>query len=181
MTRQEKEKEVAWYREQFQGIKALFLTDFKGLTVEEMNRLRADIRNVGTSYKVLKNTLVRRAYEDTDVALLGGDIVGPRAAAWTAEDDKVPPLAKVLADFAKNHEKLELVRAVVSGQVVDPAGVVALSKLPARDVLLGGLLGSMLAPVGGFVNTLAAVPRALLNVLKAIEEQKNASSESAAG
>jgi large subunit ribosomal protein L10 len=171
---------LAYLREEFRTVKGLFLTDFQGLTVGEMNALRSALRRTGAKYKVLKNTLVRIAYQDTDVSLLAQDVVGPRAAAWTDLEDKIPSVAKVLIDFAKGNPKLQLIRGVVVRQLVSPADMDALSKLPGREELLARLLATMIAPVSALVNTFAAVPRSFLNVLKAIEEQKNASSESPA-
>ncbi len=181
MTREEKEKQVAWLREQFLGVKALFLTDFQGLTVSEMNQLRSELRNQGITFKVCKNTLVRLAYQDTDVAIIEPDLAGPRAAAWTHSVDNVPAMAKVLADFAKGHPKFSVVRGILDGKLVQPSEIETLSKLPSREELLGMLLGTMKGPIRAFVNTLAAVPRSFLNVLKAIEEKKSAVSESSAG
>ncbi len=111
------------------------------------------------------------------MAAIGSDLVGPRAAAWTTTEDAVPMMAKTLMDFAKAHPKLELVRGVLKGKSLDRASLEALSTLPSREVLLGRLLGTMIAPVSAFVNTLAAIPRSFLNVLKRIEEQKGASTE----
>jgi len=181
LTRDEKEKQVAWLRDQFQTAKALFLTNFQGMSVAEMNQLRSELRSRGVDLKVMKNTLVRLADKDTDVAVLDADLVGPRAAAWTKTDDNVPAMAKVLVDFAKTHPKLELVRGVLKGKIVEPSEMDVLSKLPSREELLGRLLATMLAPVSGFVNTLAAIPRSFLNVLKAIEDQKSGSSQAAEG
>jgi len=179
LKREEKEKQVAWLRGHFKSARALFLADFKSLSVAETNALRAELRNRGVTFRVLKNTLVRLAYEDTSVAVIGPDLVGPRAAAWTDTDENVPAMAKVLVDFAKTHPNLGLVRGVLNGKLVDPSDMETLSRLPSREELLGRVLGTMMAPVSAFVNTLAAVPRSFLNVLKAIEEQKSASSGSA--
>lgn len=179
MNRQEKEKRVDWLSEQFRGAKALFLTNFQGLSVAEMNALRSELRNRGVNYKVMKNTLVRLAYQDTDVASLGPDFVGPRAAAWTETSDNAPAMAKVLVDFAKAHPNLTLIRGVLDGKLVEPTEMEALSTLPPREELLARVLGTMKAPMNAFVSTLAAVPRSLLTVLKAIEEQKSSSSEPA--
>jgi large subunit ribosomal protein L10 len=179
LNRQEKEKRVDWLNEQFRGAKALFLTNFQGLSVAEMNALRSELRNRGVNYKVMKNTLVRLAYQDTDVAGLGPDFVGPRAAAWTETSDNAPAMAKVLVDFAKAHPNLTLIRGVLDGKLVEPTEMETLSTLPPREELLARVLGTMKAPVNAFVNTLAAVPRSLLTVLKAIEEQKSSSSEPA--
>jgi large subunit ribosomal protein L10 len=181
LTREEKEKEVAWLREQFQGIKGLFLTDYQGLTVAEMNDLRTRLRAVGITYKVVKNTLARRALEETPVAPVEEYVVGPRGAAWTDEDDKIPPMAKVLVEFAKDHPKLNLVRGVVGGTVVDSNQMESLSKLPSREELLARLVGNLAAPVGALVRILAQLPRSVVTVLKAIEEQKKTASDSAAG
>lgn len=179
MNRQQKEKEVAWLRERFQSARVLVLTNFTGLTVSEMNQLRSMLRKEGASFKVLKNTLARLAYPDTDVALLSEDLVGPRAAAWTDTDEKAVAMAKVLVDFVKTHPNLELIRGVVQGQKLAPSDVETLSKLPSREQLLARLCGTMNAPVGAFVNTLAAVVRSLLNVLTAIEEKKGGLPEAA--
>ncbi len=179
LNRQEKEKRVDWLNEQFRGAKALFLTNFQGLSVAEMNALRSELRNRGVNYKVMKNTLVRLAYQDTDVAGLGPDFVGPRAAAWTETSDNARAMAKVLVDFAKAHPNLTLIRGVLDGKLVEPKEMETLSTLPPREELLARVLGTMKAPVNAFVNTLAAVPRSLLTVLKAIEEQKSSSDEPA--
>ncbi len=179
LNRQEKEKRVDWLNEQFRDVKALFLTNFQGLSVSEMNALRSELRNRGINYKVMKNTLVRLAYQDTDVATLGPDFVGPRAAAWTEASDNVPAMAKVLVDFAKAHPNLTLIRGVLDGKLIEPNDMEVLSTLPPREELIARVLGTMKAPVNAFVSTLAAVPRSFLTVLKAIEEQKSSSSESA--
>ena len=105
--------------------------------LQETNALRAELRNRGVTFRVLKNTLVRLAYEDTNVAVIGPDLVGPRAAAWTDTDENVPAMAKVLVDFAKTHPNLGLVRGVLNGKLVDPSDMETLSRLPSREELLG--------------------------------------------
>jgi large subunit ribosomal protein L10 len=177
LKREEKERQITWLHEELKTAKALFLTDFQGLSVSEMNALRSELRNRGIKFKVLKNTLARLAYKDTDVSVLGPDRAGPRAAAWTDNDDTVPIMAKVLTEFAKTHQNLGLIRGMLNGKTVNPSDMETLSKLPSREELLGRLLGQLMAPVSSFVNVLAAVPRSLLNVLKAIEEQKASPSE----
>ncbi|MGC8659377.1 MAG: 50S ribosomal protein L10 [Desulfomonilaceae bacterium] len=172
MKREDKEKQVAWLRDQFQGAKAVVLMDFHGLTVSEMNALRSEVRTRGGAMKVLKNTLVRLAFKGTDVECLGPDLHGTRAAVWTQNDDNVPNLAKSLVDFAKTHPNLALIKGELQGQVFESSELDALAKLPSKEELLGRVLGTMIAPVSAFVGTLAAVPRSFLNVLKAIEEKK---------
>lgn len=172
MNKDEKEKQVAWLRDQFQGVKAVFLVNFQGLTVSEMTSLRSELRARGASLKVLKNTLVRLAYKGTHVECLGPDLVGPRAAVWTHSEDDVPALAKVLVDFAKTHPNLGLIKGELQSQLFESSDLESLAKLPPREELLGRLLGTMVAPISSFVGTLAAVPRSFLTVLKAIEEKK---------
>lgn len=181
MNRQEKEQQVAWLRNELDGVKALFLTDYRGLTVGEMNSLRTELRNAGISFRVLKNTLALIATKDSEFSAIGDDLVGPRAAAWTKEDDGIPAMAKALIDFAKEKPNLELVGGVYGGKRISVDELKTLSQLPSREELLATLLGTMTAPMSAFVRTLVAVPQSLLNGLKAIEEQKNASPESAAG
>jgi large subunit ribosomal protein L10 len=177
VTRDEKEKHVAWLHEQFEGIAALFLTDFQGLTVSELNRLRSELRDRGINFKVLKNTLTRLAYKDTDVFAVADKLVGPRAAAWTRDRNTVPSMAKVLVDFAKSNPKLGLIGGVLNGKTLEASQLETLSTLPSREELLSKLFGTMIAPVGAFVGVLAAVPRSLLTVLKAIGEKRSPSPE----
>lgn len=181
MTRKEKEVQTAWLRDQFRQARALFLTDFSGLTVAEMNSLRSQLREQEVKFKVVKNTLARRAYVDTDVAAVGEDLVGPRAAAWTPDEDKAPAVAKILVDFAKTNPNLELISGVLSGQRVLGSELEALSQMPGKDELRAKLLGTMIAPLSSFVGTLAAVPRSLVTVLKAIEDKKAETAEPSAG
>jgi large subunit ribosomal protein L10 len=177
LTRQDKEKEVAWLRDQFQGIRGLILTDYQGMTVAELNDLRSELRKHDVSFKVVKNTLARLACPDTDVALVHEHMVGPRGWAWTDHDENLADMAKVLVDFSKNNKKLELIGGMLAGTKVDAEDLAELAKLPPRDVLLAKALGTMIAPVSSFVNTLAAIPRSFLNVLKAIEQQKEGAAE----
>ncbi|MEW6351304.1 MAG: 50S ribosomal protein L10 [Thermodesulfobacteriota bacterium] len=179
MNRKQKEEQVAWLHEQFSAVQVLFLADCQGMKVSEMDRLRAEMRSRGASVKILKNTLARRAYEGTPVSVIGDSIVGPRAATWTSDPNAAPAMAKALIDFAKTHPNLELVMGVLSGKKVTPADMEALAKLPSREELLSQLLGTLIAPVSNFVGTLAAVPRSLLNVLKAIEDKKKDTPEAA--
>jgi large subunit ribosomal protein L10 len=180
LNRQEKEKQVAWLREEFQGTKAFILADYRSMTVSEINQLRVELRKHGVKFKVLKNTLARLAYKDTDVAAIAPDLASTRAGAWTPDANVAPAMAKTFLDFAKTHPNLVIVSGMVSGERITPGDLDALSKLPSREELIGRLLGTMQAPVSAFVNTLAAIPRSFLYVLKAIEDQKGPAPEEAA-
>jgi large subunit ribosomal protein L10 len=148
------------------------LTDYKGLDVAAMNDLRRKLRAEQIEYQVVKNTLLIRASEDNDVALIKDYFKGPSAIALSYDDPVAP--AKVLSQFAKEHDKLEIKVGVMDGQVLDANAIQALAKLPSREVLLGQLLSALNAVPTSFVRTIAEVPRSLVNVLAAIRDQKEA-------
>ncbi|RME39324.1 MAG: 50S ribosomal protein L10 [Deltaproteobacteria bacterium] len=172
MNRTGKEQLVAELAAKLARVKAAFIADYRGLTVEQANDLRNKLREAGVEYQVVKNTLLKLAIRDTDSACLEEFLQGPTAIAM-AEGDPVAP-AKVLSEFAKANDKFELKGGMLDGKKLDIAGIKALSDLPSREVLLAKMLGSMNAPVTNFVGVLAAVPRSLVQVLAAIQDKKAA-------
>ncbi len=142
------------------------------MDVEAVNALRSQLRAVGVDYRVVKNTLLRLAAKGTDAECLEAQLQGPTAVAF-AGDDPVAP-AKVLADLAKASKFFELKGGVMGGKQLSVDDIKALAELPSREVLLARVLGSISAPATNFVGVLAAVPRALVQVLAAIQEQKAA-------
>ncbi|TYO95226.1 LSU ribosomal protein L10P [Geothermobacter ehrlichii] len=172
MNRTSKEQLVAELSAKLARVKAAFVADYRGLTVEEANELRSKLREAGVEYQVVKNTLLRLAIKDTENACLEEFLQGPTAIAM-AEDDPVAP-AKVLSEFAKANDRFELKGGVLEGKVLGLDGIKVLSDLPSREVLLAKLLGSINAPVSNFVGVLAAVPRSLVQVLSAIQDKKAA-------
>jgi large subunit ribosomal protein L10 len=169
---QEKQAIVEELQEKFRRSRVIIVTDYKGLNVEKMNALRRKLREEDVEYRVVKNTLLVRAAQDTDVAALEPHFTGPSAIAMSFEDPVAP--AKVLTDFAKENDKLEIKVGLLRGKVLEMADIKALSSLPSREALLGQLLSVMNGVPGGFVRTLAAVPQGLVNVLTAIKDQKEA-------
>ena len=165
MNRADKEAQVAELNALWADASCLYLADYRGLTVEDANELRNKCREAGVQYRVVKNTLAKRAIEGTDKAPLDASFVGPTAAAWT-EDDAAAP-AKVLADFAKEKQALELKEAVVEGAALDPAQVHALSKLPSRDELRSQLLSVLVAPMQQIVSVISAPARDVVGVIDA--------------
>ncbi|MCG8470461.1 MAG: 50S ribosomal protein L10 [Desulfobacterales bacterium] len=147
-------------------------TDYKGLDVAAVTKLRAELTKAGVEFMVVKNTLLRRASEETDAALITDSFKGPTAVAISYDDPVAP--AKILTEFVKDNEKLEIKAAVMEGKTLDVAGIEALSSLPSREVLLGQVLSAMNAVPTGMVRVLAEVPRQMLNVLSAIKDQKEA-------
>ena len=172
MNKNSKEQLVAELASKLADAKASFLADYRGLDVEQVNNLRGELRKAGVEYQVVKNTLLKLAARNTGAACLEPHLQGPTAIA-IAGDDPVAP-AKVLAGFAKAHDKFELKAGALDGKLLSIEDIKALAELPSREELLAKMLGSMGAPVSNFVGVLAAVPRSLVQVLSAIQDQKAA-------
>lgn len=170
MIRNEKEKIVDALHEDFKKSKVVILTDYKGLDVATISSLRKKLREVGVEYKVVKNTLIRRASSDTHAGLIKDHFKGPSALALSYDDPVAP--AKVLIAFSKDNQKLEIKIGVMEGKVIDLNAIKALSDLPSREVLLGLLLSTMNGVPTALVRALNDVPVRLLNVLQAIRDQK---------
>ena len=168
----DKQQIVEELNEKLASSKVVIITDYKGLDVAAMNSLRRKLRDAQVEFKVVKNTLLVRAAENTDAALIADSFKGPSAVALSFDDPVAP--AKVLTDFAKENKKLEIKIGVMDGRVIDAAGIVALSSLPSREVLLAQVLAAMNGVPTGLVRTLNAIPAKLLYALQAIKEQKEA-------
>ncbi len=148
------------------------LIDYKGLDVLKMTDLRAQLRNEGVQIEVVKNTLLKRASEGTDAALMADFYKGPSAIVLS-KDDPVAP-AKILAKFAKENDKLEIKAGTLSGKLLDVDAINQLAKMPSKEELLGQLVYTLNAVPTSFVNVLSGVPRSFVNVLSAIKDQKEA-------
>ena len=148
------------------------LVDYKGLDVLKMTDLRSLLRNEGVQADVVKNTLMSRASEDTDAALMKDFFKGPNAIILS-KDDPVAP-AKILVKFAKDNEKLEIKAGAFAGKLLDLEELKKLAKMPSREELLGTVVYTLNAVPTSFVSVLAGVPRAFVNVLNAIKDQKEA-------
>jgi len=169
---EEKKQVVENLHARFSKAAVVILTDYKGLDVAAMNALRRKLGQQEVEYHVAKNSLLFRAAEKTDVALIKDRFKGPTAIAISYEDPVAP--AKMLSQFAKEHEALEIKSGVMAGKVLEPEDIKALAMLPAREVLLGQLLAVLNGVPTSFVRLLSAVPRQLLNVLVVLKEQKEA-------
>ena len=168
-----KKKEiVTQLHEDLKKSKIVIVTDYKGLDVAAVTKLRSQLTKENIDYRVIKNTLLRRASENTNTAVLYDMFKGPSAVA-ISYDDPVSP-AKILAKFSEENNKLEIKGGVLDGKVLDVNGIKALSSLPSREVLLSQVLSAMNAVPTGIVQVLAAVPRNMMNVLNAIKEKKEA-------
>ncbi len=169
---EEKQKIAEDLRDRLSKSAIIVLTDYKGLDVAAMNDLRRRLRAEEIEYQVVKNTLLIRAAEDNDIALIKDYFKGPSAIALSYDDPIAP--AKVLSEFAKENKKLEIKAGVMNGQVLDANAINALAKLPSREVLLGQFLSALNAIPTSFVRTIAEIPRSFVGVLAAIRDQKEA-------
>ena len=169
----DKKKEIVKdLREKFIRSKVVIVTDYKGLDVAIISDLRRKLGEFEVEYKVAKNSLLIRASEETNVALIKDCFKGPSAIALSYEDPIAP--AKVLTKFANEHDKLEIKTGVLDGKVLDINAIKAMSILPSREVLLGQLLSTVNGVPTNFVRVLNAIPVQFLNVLQAVKEQKEA-------
>jgi large subunit ribosomal protein L10 len=170
LKRTEKEKIVADLHERLGQSQAVFLADFTGLNVESVNKLRRDLRQRGDEFQVVKNTLLRRAAQDTPAAGLTESLLGPCGITISYQDPVAS--AKVLADFAKDREKFVFKGGVLQGKTIAGEAVGQLAKMPPREVLLGQMLSSLVAVPTGLVSALSGIIQKLLLTLKALEEEK---------
>ena len=146
------------------GAAGAVIVDYRGLTVEQDTQLRKQLREAGVTYKVFKNTLIKRAAEGTDFAALEPQLEGPTALAVSKEDATAP--ARILANFAKAAPQLELKASIVEGADYDAAVTQVIATIPSREELLGKLLGSIQSPITN-----------LARVLNQIAEQKGGAAE----
>ena len=131
---------------------SVVLVDYRGLTVEQDTQLRKNLREAGVGYKVYNNTMMNFAFKGTEFEGLAPYLEGPSAMAYSDTDATAP--ARVLAEFAKKADKLQIKAGVVEGTVYDAAGMAKIADIPSREVLLGRLLGSMQSPIANLARVL---------------------------
>ena len=157
-------------KQKIQDAKSVVLVKFDGLTVAEDTELRREFRKNNVEYKVLKNTLVRRAFNDLGVTDFDDDLNGPTSIAFGLDETGA---SKVVVGAMKKYENKVVVKsAYVEGGKVDANGVKALAAMPSKEELVAKMLGSLQAPISNFVGVLSAMPRSLVIALNAIAEKK---------
>ncbi len=150
--------------------KSVLLVDYKGLTVAQDTELRTAFRKAGVEYKVLKNTLVRKAFNELGVNDFDSDLNGPTAVAFGS--DEITPAKTAMAEIKKLEDKIKVKSAYVDGKRADVAEVKALASMPSKEELVAKMLGSMQAPISNFAGVLSGIMRSVVIALNAVAEKK---------
>ncbi len=157
-------------KQKIQDSKSVVLVKFNGLTVAEDTELRREFSKNNVEYKVLKNTLIRRAFNDLGVTDFDEDLNGPTSVAFGADETAAAKV--IIAATKKFNDKVTVKCAYVDGGKVDVKGVEALASMPSKEELIAKMLGSLQAPISNFVGVLSAMPRSLVIALNAVAEKK---------
>jgi large subunit ribosomal protein L10 len=171
--RQKKVQQVDLLKDKLSKAKVAVLTDYRGLTVAQMEDLRSRLRTADIEFRVVKNTMARRAAAESGNEALESELKGPIAIAFGYDDLGTP--AKLLADFVRTTRlKLEIVGGLVEGRVFGPEQVRQLADLPPREVLLAQLLGTLQSPIAQLVGAVQAPVQELVGLLEARKNQLEA-------
>jgi large subunit ribosomal protein L10 len=170
-SKQQKQEIIKNLIEKLKKAKSLVFVNFDGLTVKEVEELRAKFREENIDYLVIKKTLARLAFKEAGLDVDPKSLEKGVAIAFGYDDEVAP--ARIIETFAKKHKALKSIGGVLENKFVDDAKIVELSKLPSKQELLAKVIGSINAPLSGFVNVLAGNLRGLVQVLNAIKESKS--------
>jgi len=169
LNRREKEQIVSDFSKKIEGYRAIVLTHYRGLNVEQMNVLRKRLRDEKVSYQVVKNTLMRLASKGTDLEKLNDYFEGPTAIAITYGDPVL--LAKILSEFIKTQPSLEIKVGLIEGKVAPPEDVKALATMPSREVLFAQILGGIQMAGGQIVGSILSMLQQMLGVIQGRTDQ----------
>jgi len=161
-------------QQRIQDVRGIYLADFSGMTVHSRSLLRKKCREQGVQFRVIKNTLLKRAFNARGIQELDEHLVGPTGLVFSPTNEMAP--AKILADFAKEFEKPRLKAAVVDGRLYDDKAIVRLAKLPSREVLLSQVIATFIAPMTTFLGAVNALLATPANMADALAREKSKAS-----
>ena len=141
----QKEEEVKKLAEKFKEAKVILLTDYRGINVADVTKLRADLRNTNSEYKVIKNNIIKRALDANGESGLDDLLEGPTAIVIGTEDYLEP--SKVIYEYTKDHDFYKIKGGIIDGKIVSAEEIITLAKLPSREVLIGKLAGALLGTI----------------------------------
>lgn len=170
MPRPEKVQAVAEIKERIDGARAVFLTEYAGLSVKDQQTLRRELRANGAEFKVVKMTLARLAVEELDNAEFNELLIGPTGLTFSDED--AVTAAKTLKDFANDHEVFVIKGGLLGGEFLTPETISQLAEIEPRDVLLAKFAGAMKAPMANLAGLVAALPRNAASMFQQLLEKK---------
>jgi len=170
----QKEQILQSTQERIAGVRGIYLADFSGLTVESITKLRRECREQGVQFRVVKNTLLRRAFNARGITELDGFLVGNTGVVFSTTSETAP--AKVLSDFAKLNDKLKVKAAVVDGRLFDGKSIARLAALPSREILLSQVLSTFIAPMTQFLAAVNAALAMPANMADALHREKSKAS-----
>lgn len=168
-----KEQSIKDLTSLFSRAKSVVLTNYQGITAQELTQLRTHMHRRSLDFRVVKNTLARQAAKSTKFSVLDTDELKGPISLVVSYDDIIAP-AKALADYAKTDaaKKPEIIFGVLEGKKITPAEVKALSDLPSREVLISKMLSSFQGPTTGFVGVFSSLLRKLVGTLEAVKNKK---------
>ena len=169
ITRAKKEELVQQYVDQLNSSEAIIFTDYRGLTVADLQLLRQKVREAEGSYTVVKNTLARRALAEVGLSVPNEMMFGPVGICFCQQN--IPGVSKALTNFAKDHDQLIVKGGLMGEKVIDEAAIKSLASLPPLEILQAQLLGVINAPASQLVGVLSGSVRQLVNVFNAYSEQ----------
>lgn len=178
ISREKKEELVQQYITQLKESEAVIFTDYRGLTVNDMQQLRRQVREAEGSLLVVKNTLIRLALQDANMTIEDDFLTGPLAIGFCSQN--VPGVAKAITDFADDNDLLQIKGGWMEGKVLDVAAIERLAKLPPLEVIQAQLLGVINAPASQLVGVIAGGVRQLVNVFNAYATEAEQAEEATA-
>lgn len=165
----QKEQLVKGLKEQLNQSKVLVMADFRGLSVKDMSDLKKDVKEAGGRMQVTKKTLFNVALKEKGIDFDTRKFTGPLAFIFGSEETAIP---KKVWNFSKKNENLKVEGGILDNKIIARSDIEALAKLPSKEELLGKLVGTIQAPVSGFVSVLSGTVGSLMNVLKAVSDKK---------